>query len=249
MSRLDRSLDYLAIGMIGIVVPTIAFVTTGSWWLLATVLCASVYGWKTDQRDLAVAMSLAPSLMLVTTVGLAILNRTDFHLIMRDDVLGRLDGGLSVAFWRWAIRHPQIHSALAVVYQKDFQFAIAGLIFSRRRLHLMRSFLVSTALLPLCYFLCPAVGPAFAGQLGHAPNCMPSGHMTLALLLVVYTEGPLRWAMALFAFGTAAATIGVGEHYAIDLLAAVPFTWAVVALPNALRFTARSRNLEPMAAD
>jgi len=105
------------------------------------------------------------------------------------------------------------------------------------------------------YATLPASGPryAFAGfpyripQLtelhallipGAPPNCMPSVHMTLALLVAAFVW---RWRAgkalgALHVALTALATLGLGEHYLIDLIAAVPYAIAIYWL-SGLRFS------------
>lgn len=107
------------------------------------------------------------------------------------------------------------------------------------------------------YHLYPAAGPAYAfgaafparlpdpsalapvravpAVAGAARNCMPSVHFLWALLAVMGAcrLRPLwRAGFALFAALTALATIGLGEHYLIDLVVAVPFTVLVLALFN-----------------
>lgn len=111
-------------------------------------------------------------------------------------------------------------------------------------------FLLYALILPL-YLLFPAVGPgiAFAGypfiQPGievaqrmavyGAPNCMPSGHFAMTLLTIWQVR---RWKSGVvlataFAALTAVATLGLGEHYVIDLIAAVPYTALIAWLSEA----------------
>ncbi len=66
-------------------------------------------------------------------------------------------------------------------------------------------------------------------------DCMPSLHLAWALLLWIYSGRWLRIPMLIFAVLTAAATVGLGEHYAIDLVAALPFTWAVCAVAQRVK--------------
>jgi len=98
------------------------------------------------------------------------------------------------------------------------------------------------------YNLFPAVGPIhiFLGQFPWKPipteqvtrlfvepiavaglrNCMPSLHMGWVLLAWWYSRGLSVWergiAMAFLGF-TIFATMGIGEHYSIDLIVAFPF--------------------------
>jgi hypothetical protein len=111
---------------------------------------------------------------------------------------------------------------------------------SGRPTRLLLAFVLAFCVGPLLYPLLPACGPVYAfpgypklpAHLGSTmplsglPNCVPSLHMVVALLLVFYRL-PGRfsaWASGLFAAGTAWATLATGEHYAVDLLVAIPFT-------------------------
>jgi hypothetical protein len=59
-----------------------------------------------------------------------------------------------------------------------------------------------------------------------ARNAFPSLHLGWALLALWYSENlsrRVRIAMAIFFVATAVATLGLGEHYLVDLVAAFPF--------------------------
>jgi hypothetical protein len=98
------------------------------------------------------------------------------------------------------------------------------------------------------YVLLPVSGPRYAFSqfpndpphdlaprviaLTTPPNGMPSVHMTIALLLLWYSR---KWKMGfvaggLYALCTVASTLGLGEHYVVDLLAAVPFALLILWL-------------------
>jgi hypothetical protein len=109
------------------------------------------------------------------------------------------------------------------------------------------------------YFLYPVTGPLFAFRdaFPHAPpavdglagrmidvpavhpvhiawrNAMPSLHFG-SVLLALWLSRPLgRWprlVARIIVAGTALATLGLGEHYAIDLVVALPFTLTLYAL-------------------
>jgi hypothetical protein len=109
------------------------------------------------------------------------------------------------------------------------------------------------------YFLYPLCGPLFAfddafpnrpplvdaetvGLIAVAPvhaahmawrNAMPSLHLG-SVLLALWLSRPLgRWPTRVswvFVVGTALATLGLGEHYAVDLIVALPFTLAAHAV-------------------
>jgi hypothetical protein len=100
------------------------------------------------------------------------------------------------------------------------------------------------------YFLLPACGPKFvfpgfphdvpadvARTLMAAPpaprNAMPSLHMASALIAYIHARRFGRIAAsvaAIFVIGTFLGTMGTGEHYFVDLAAAVPFTAMMHAL-------------------
>jgi membrane-associated phospholipid phosphatase len=79
------------------------------------------------------------------------------------------------------------------------------------------------------YMLLPAVGPVFynwnAGIALNAPrNCMPSMHLTWAMLMAWNARRlPWRLLFGIYSLIMAAATLAIGQHYLIDLLAAVPY--------------------------
>jgi len=63
-------------------------------------------------------------------------------------------------------------------------------------------------------------------------NAIPSLHLSWALVLWWRSAGLRVWTRAVFAFFlvcTAVATLGLGEHYLIDLVVAVPYTMAIEA--------------------
>lgn len=101
--------------------------------------------------------------------------------------------------------------------------------------------------LPL-YLLFPVCGPryAFPGfpfeqpphlipqpiALQYAPNGIPSIHTSTAVLVLWFLRG--WWWGRLIGWGflalTVFATLGSGEHYAFDLLCAIPYTVSILAL-------------------
>jgi len=67
---------------------------------------------------------------------------------------------------------------------------------------------------------------------GGARNAFPSLHLGWALLALWYSEClslRARLAMAIFFVGTVFATLGLGEHYFVDLVAAFPFALMIQA--------------------
>lgn len=118
------------------------------------------------------------------------------------------------------------------------------------------------AILPL-YLLCPVCGPRFAFPafpafpthiairaipLWFAPNGVPSGHTSAALLIFwlmrFWTWG--RLAGAIFLALTLFATLGSGQHYFFDLLCAIPYAAGVCLLSTKLiRFQRRQSPQRP----
>lgn len=119
----------------------------------------------------------------------------------------------------------------------------------------MLAFLVTGPIGVLCYNMLPACGPvhlfgaafpwrlittAEAMRLNVVPvlmkgarNAIPSLHMTWVLLVWWNSRGLARWVRAIaavFVALTVLATLGIGEHYFIDLVVAFPFSLMVQAL-------------------
>lgn len=80
------------------------------------------------------------------------------------------------------------------------------------------------------YAICPAVGPGHYDWTTHTAgawwrNCMPSMHLTWALLIAWNARSwRLRALLWPYVAIVAIATLASGEHYLVDLLAAVPYT-------------------------
>ena len=133
-------------------------------------------------------------------------------------------------------------------------FFYPALILQKKRFRVNVILLFSGALLigSLLYNVCPAAGPfyAFPGtfpchppQTGEFPiegrsipqaprNAMPSLHVDLALLIFwnAYVWGLKGRILAgFYLFFTVLATLGLGEHYLVDLVVAVPFSLAMQA--------------------
>ncbi len=144
-----------------------------------------------------------------------------------DSSLLRLGHGVSVAIYHWVSARPIWHRVLAVIYGY-LPLAIAlVLIVARRRSECMAAVVMAGLFAPVFYVLFPAVGPAWVNVPDAPRNCIPSLHMAWALILVVYSPARARALAILFALLTAFSTLGMGEHYIIDLVAAVPYTYAV----------------------
>jgi hypothetical protein len=136
-----------------------------------------------------------------------------------------------------------------------------------RAVSAMVAFLITGPVGVIFYNLLPALGPIhiFLGQFPWKPippeqaprlllepiavaglrNCMPSLHMSWVLLAWWYSRGLSVWergiAMAFVVF-TVFATMGIGEHYLIDLVVAFPFVVFLQGLcALGLRWNERAR--------
>src|SRR5208337_3924823 len=126
---------------------------------------------------------------------------------------------------------------------------------SKNAFPVMLAFLVTGPLGVLFYNLVPATGPIHIfGQnfpwhplptsqamqlvlqtvpVKGARNAIPSLHMAWVLLVWWNSKGLSRWIRAIalaFVVFTALATVGIGEHYFVDLVVAFPFALMVQAL-------------------
>jgi hypothetical protein len=109
------------------------------------------------------------------------------------------------------------------------------------------AFLFNVLLAPFLYLLIPVAGPRYAFAsfprepalislhlmpLHAPPNGIPSVHMSTAILIVRFAWRWKigRWFAVLYLVATIISTMAVGEHYAIDLLAGIPYALGVLAL-------------------
>jgi hypothetical protein len=111
---------------------------------------------------------------------------------------------------------------------------------------LVRGIVIGAILCLPFYLLLPACGPAWAYPqfpasesigLSYIPwrprNCVPSMHFTWALLLAFNIQSQKwRWVFVVNAVLTAFVAVAVGEHYFVDMLAAIPFTVLVQILAS-----------------
>jgi hypothetical protein len=166
--------------------------------------------------------------------------------------------------------HPPLRRALAFVYDGLEVAAILVVCLERLRDGDVRGGLITRWLLAgslgyLIYFVMPGVGPhaafdsVYGGKLPNPSemdlslltylddlprNALPSLHTAWVLLIAIaaWRMGPLiRVAGVAFAIAMLAATLGLREHYLIDLVVAVPFTVAVHGLASLSGSGANSR--------
>lgn len=123
---------------------------------------------------------------------------------------------------------------------------------AERSTAMLRAIVIAPIAAVILYNLFPAVGPIHAlardtphvlvswKQIAEFPrNCFPSMHFGWALLVALNARRPVWKGMAwTFALLTAVATVGLGEHYYVDLIASVPFCLIVQSLAT-MRFPSR----------
>ena len=158
-----------------------------------------------------------------------------------DDLFRALDLRLGLdgfALSRFCLAHVAARWLVSIVYSALPLVLALCWIAGRSRTFLRGALLGGVFSVP-CYLIFPAVGPQYAftnwpyaGSLGaigpgHPRNCMPSMHFTWAFLAALNVRGKWRWLFALYALLMSLATVAGGEHYFIDILAAMPFSLAV----------------------
>jgi len=131
----------------------------------------------------------------------------------------------------WTAARPEIYRALFVAYCliSPLMAIVWGI---EQEPRLAKALALAGSFCFLCYRILPAVGPAVyhwsRNQAGGSPrNCVPSMHMAIALLLCANARRPsLRAVTCIYAFIVVVSSLAIGEHYLVDLLAAVPYAAA-----------------------
>ncbi|MGD0786708.1 MAG: phosphatase PAP2 family protein [Terracidiphilus sp.] len=150
-----------------------------------------------------------------------------------DVQLARWDMGVAPAVRVFAKAHWWLSRSLDFLYDPALWIACmaaVGLSDGQLRRRLLISLPLGGLLVIPCYLLFPAVGPIHVGDPQATRNCMPSMHLTWALLLAINSKGWSRWILGSLAALTAVATLSTGEHYYPDLVAALPWTWFLMFL-------------------
>jgi len=161
-----------------------------------------------------------PAAYLITFVVLFLL-----ALLSPKTIDSALDLGVGRHMMAWASLHPASKTFFRCIYV-ELPVAMAVVVASSKEpLHIVRALVVAALLALPFYVVFPATGPLEIGQREAARNCMPSLHFTWAIMLAYYSTRRLRPAFILFAALTAISTLTTGEHYLVDLIAAIPFTW------------------------
>ena len=153
-----------------------------------------------------------------------------------DAQLAKLDMGIAPAVRAWTEAHVTVNLLLNTVYSAlPFMLLLCAMSLSgRNRVRLVYSIVVAGILVVPCYLIFPAVGPIHAGDPNADRNCMPSMHLTWALLMFINSKGVMKYITGVFAILTAAATLSMGEHYVLDLIAALPWTGLITVVSRKL---------------
>lgn len=163
-----------------------------------------------------------------------------------DARLLRIDHSLGIDPTRFAIwiygQHPNLFTVFLGVY--NMLAPVIAITWIIERNHTMRRALLIGAI--FCWFfyaVFPAVGPVYyahGATVNVLRNCFPSMHFTWALLIALNSRSWLRWPLSVYAGLIGISTIVLGQHYVVDLIAALPYTAAVQLLAKAHRFPAAS---------
>ena len=160
-------------------------------------------------------------------------------MLRQTDLALGLDG---FALTRWAASQPW-RSAIVPVYL-SIPLALATAWALERSRTLIRTTVIATIGAFFFYLLVPASGPVWAYHSFpldgpavsridwfHPRNCFPSMHFGWALLIAFnLRDWRWRWFFILYAIAMAFVPIMVGEHYFVDMIAAIPFTLVVQIL-------------------
>lgn len=187
-------------------------------------LFMAAYGWRTEDKVLFVIAPSLPTFSLLTWGFTYLIYRMTPHTV--DQQLLALDHGIGISIWHWALAHKPVYMVLFLVYYGLGAATGVAVALSSKRKELLTAWVLAAMLAPIGYFLFPAVGPRWIGHEA-ARNCVPSMHFTWAMLLAIYASPRSRWWLIAFALLTGGATMGLGEHYFLDLVVALPFTACV----------------------
>lgn len=213
-----------------------------SWSGVIVIVAASLL--RHDRRKRSLDFETALYFTVFMVVGLASLSFIYQHTPATIDLaLLRADKALGFDTLKFVVvcyRHHAVVWILAAVY-----VALApaiGLAWVQDQSRTLRAaFLFSGCACFVFYFIFPAVGPnhfdwnALAPLPFSARNCVPSMHFGWALLIALNAKST-RWVWWSYAALMALATLALGQHYLVDLLASIPF---VAASQYAVRLTLR----------
>jgi PAP2 superfamily protein len=186
-------------------------------------------------------VTLPPCFILIGWSVIEALKFLTLHTPTTCDVmLWRLDGLLgfepSIVAMAIASTIPGLWEVLKISYHQGLLVAMAlAAVADAGPWRFVAKVAVATALGYALFWVVPACGPSFFlyGPAGTPRNAMPSLHMVWAIFVRGRVGGKgvgARLAADVFIILTVLSTLGLGEHYLVDLVAAVPFWLAFEAL-------------------
>jgi PAP2 superfamily len=219
---------------------------------LGVALLAALAVHARRSKDSALALRCAGVLPLFVAASGPLLDLTalahpltlDGPCLIFDQHLGQPSFAAGMLFWR----APVLGQLCAVIYGELPLFCALALVLDRARsVRILTTFVIIGVTGYVLYHLFPVAGPrfAFSGWPGRVPalteslhhagaappvprNCMPSLHTAWVIYCGLQMRGGWRALSSLWVAGTLLATLGLGLHYAIDLIAALPFLAAVL---------------------
>jgi hypothetical protein len=183
----------------------------------------------------------------ISFAKLALPRKYDYYLYAFDSSLGFHP---SFAAGRLVRASATLALTLAMVYNSlgfwlSLLYAVHAGARARYPIAILKMLVANAVIGFSLYFLCPAIGPkctfpSYPDDPGAVypavtfmsglPNAMPSLHFAAALL-IFWLSKPWKWLYRItgvFCALTALATLGLGEHYLVDLVVAVPYALAMM---------------------
>lgn len=197
-----------------------------------------------------------PAIRLAESFAGVLLSLLAAHRPQRYDLyvyrFDALFGSPSFFLGRWVATRSWWTAAITQVYGMPVAVMLAVFIVytylrEDEKFLVVRAFLFNLLLALPIYILFPVCGPRYVFAhfpqspgpvaphvivVAAAPNGVPSVHNSVAMLCAAFLW-PWKWGRVfgiLFVALTMFATLANGEHYAFDLLSAIPFTWLVWAV-------------------
>jgi hypothetical protein len=224
---------------------------------LCFIVIRTVAGYLQKGANNLVLLSFAP--MCVAIVNFILTNAFKFYSPRRMDLyVNRFDGLLGFPANR-AAEFVHRHGSISTLAIADYFGCVIVIYLAAIAVYRLRGydelikaipmFILAGILAPPIYWIFPVSGPLYAfsdfpniynGPVHQInltapdaiPNGLPSIHFALSLI-VLYLLRHWRWGIVVGVVHvvlTGLATMGLGEHYALDLIAAVPYTWFVIRI-------------------
>lgn len=201
-------------------------------WILAVLLILAVSRMRRDKRkrwlDFVTALGFLTLIYVSTRLNLWVARHVQHSIdpqLWRSNIAFHVDPFAVVYFM-------QAHATLWYVMEISYAslamvMAIAWLAEQNRTLR--RAVVIAAVGGWIFSAAFPAVGPHWYldGYTVTIRHCFPAVEWTWALLLALNAHSRLRLAWWIYAGLLAIASILLGEHYVVDLIAAFPFTFAV----------------------